>query len=80
MEQITDINFIPVANMRQALEDSGLALMRASLSIGWGKDGKRLRRTLGYETYNGKHATHVEYDVAVKMVRAWRLDPVDYGV
>lgn len=80
MEQIVDINHIPVSIMRQALEDSKLPLSRASTALKWGKDGKRLRRCLGYELFHGKYETHVEYEVAVQMVRAWNLEPVDYGV
>lgn len=80
MEEIVDINHIPVSILRQAFEDSGLPLSRASLALGWGKDGGRLRRALGFSGYHGKRATHVPYETATQMVRAWGFDPVEYGV
>ena len=80
MEPIEDINKIPVSIMRQALSDSGLSVSTAAAKIGWKKDTRRLRRYLGYEPFRGKMLKYVEYEMAVQMVRAWDLDPVDYGV
>jgi hypothetical protein len=80
MEEIKDINFIPVSIMRQALGDSNMSVSAASAACGFGRDGHRLRRTLGYESYHNKVATHVPYKTAVQLIRGWRLDPVDYGI
>jgi hypothetical protein len=80
MKAIKNIDYIPVSVMRKALGDSGYSVSRASVELGWGKDGHRLQRALGSEPYRGRKATHVSYNVAVKMVRAWNLDPFEYGV
>lgn len=80
MDIITDLDHIPVSVLRQALTDSGYAVTRASIELGWGKDASKLRRALGYKPNRGRYATHVDYDLAVKMIRGWCLDPVDYGV
>lgn len=80
LENIDSLDRIPISIMRQAREDSGLSFANASAAMGWGRSGDRLKKALGYSEKHRKIATHVPYKDAVKMVRAWNLDPVDYGV
>lgn len=81
---------VPAENLRQAFVDSGLTMDVASLALEFRRrhDGKgdsvRLKRRLGFLP----HRSHgrqfwvdvVDYDFAEKVVRAWNLDPVDYGL
>lgn len=81
LEPIKDINRIPVSILRQALEDSEFGTTMASSLLGWGKDSTRLRASLGLrKNRKGGIERYVPYDLAVKMIKSWNLDPVDYGI
>jgi hypothetical protein len=81
LTNITNLDRIPVQNMRQALADSGLSLGQATRALGW-NDNRRLERLLGLLPAGKTKVplTHISYDEAVMLIRAWGLYPVDYGV
>lgn len=89
------VDRVPAEDMQRALRDSGLSVQMAARRFGYTcppqgsrraprGDGARLKRKLGLLPYRTRgfssYVSQVPYEDAVKMVRAWNLDPVDYGL
>jgi len=77
------VNMVPVQRLREAVQRSYETRCQICVRIGWAQgETSRLARRLGETLQNGakSHASMIEEPLALKILSAIHLDPVDVGI